>query len=70
MLVPMRTMPLWLASSVDVVSTDRAQRRQRSTSTETTGLADAFLLRRPVEPDRVERSESDDEYDDEEEALP
>jgi len=44
MLVPMRTMPLELTSSVDVVSTDRAQRRHRSTSTETTGRVEESML--------------------------
>lgn len=37
MLVPMRTMPVDRTSSVEVISTARAQRRQRRTSTEATG---------------------------------
>jgi len=68
----MRTMPLELTSSVDVVSTDRAQRRQRRTSTDTTGLVDESMLCRTddvdLEPDEI--SESDEEYDDVDEALP
>lgn len=70
----MRTMPLELTSSVDVVSTDRAQRRHRSTSTETTGLVDESMLCRTEDADPVlEISESDDEYDpydEAEDALP
>jgi hypothetical protein len=40
----MRIMPIVLASSVDVVSTERAHRMHRRTSTETTG-AEATLCR-------------------------
>lgn len=71
MLVPMRTMPLLLTSSVDVVSTDRAHRRHRRTSTDTTGLDDESMLCRTEEPDLDdERSESDDEYEEADDALP
>ncbi|KAJ9134579.1 hypothetical protein NKR19_g8586 [Coniochaeta hoffmannii] len=67
----MRTMPLELTSSVDVVSTDRAHRRHRSTSTETTGLVDESMLCRAEEPDlEPERSESDEEYEEADDALP
>lgn len=43
----MRTMPVELTSSVDVASTDRAQRMQRSISTEATSRgAEESMLRR------------------------
>jgi hypothetical protein len=64
-------MPLELTSSVDVVSTDRAHRRHRSTSTETTGLDEESMLCRTEEPDlELEISESADENDEADEALP
>lgn len=67
----MRTMPLELTSSVEVVSTDRAHRRHRSTSTETTGRVDESMLCRTEEFEpELEKSESDDEYDEADEALP
>lgn len=66
----MRTMPLVLTSSVEVVSTDRAHRRHRSTSTETTGLVDESMLCRTQESDLDDgRSESDDEYEEDDDAL-
>jgi hypothetical protein len=57
MFTPMRTMPLWLASSVDVISTDRWHRRQRSTSTEATGRESMLCLT----DDADDMSESDPE---------
>jgi hypothetical protein len=55
-------MPLELTSSVEVVSTDRAHRRQRRTSTDTVGLDDESMLCRTEDADlEVERSESDEE---------
>lgn len=67
----MRTMPVELTSSVDVVSTDRAHRRHRSTSTETTsGLVDESILCRTEEPDlEDERSESEEEYEEADDEL-
>lgn len=62
-MVPMRTMPLAPASSVDVSSTARAQRRHRSVSTEAVGRRlDSMLCRteEPREPADA-RSESDGE---------
>lgn len=62
MLVPTRTMPLMLASSVEVVSTARWHRRQRSTSTEATGREIESMLCLTEEPDAdEERSESEAE---------
>lgn len=53
-------MPIELASSVDVASTARAHRMQRSTSTEATGIeAESMLC-------RYEMSESEEAEDDEE----
>lgn len=62
----MRTMPMVLMSSVDVVSTARAQRMQRSTSTEALArgrLGAASMLFRE---ESMERSESEEEADDDE----
>lgn len=59
MLVPMRTMPLELASSVEVNSTARAHLRQRNTSTETTTGAWSMLSRTELEAE--DTSESDAE---------
>ncbi len=58
-------MPLELASSVDVASTARAHRMQRSTSTWTTGLCELSMLWRyePPDEDPDDRSESEAEYD-------
>lgn len=52
----MRTMPAVLASSVVVVSADRAQRMQRSTSTEAMGRGLASILT-----EEEETSESEEE---------
>lgn len=57
----MRTMPWDIGSSVDVVSTDLAQRRHRSTSTEATGPITESMLWR----NGIETSESDEDDDDE-----
>lgn len=55
-------MPLMLASSVDVVSTARWHRRQRSTSTEATGREIESMLCLTEDPDaEEERSESEAE---------
>jgi hypothetical protein len=57
----MRTMPWDIGSSVDVVSTDLAQRRHRSTSTEATGpIIESMLWRKGID-----TSESEDDVDDE-----
>lgn len=65
----MRTMPLELASSVDVVSTDRAHRRHLNTSTETVGRESMLYPPAELDPPDDERSESDDEYEEAEEEL-
>jgi hypothetical protein len=63
-------MPLTLASSVEVASTDRAQRRHRRTCTETTGRwMESMLCRTEVLDDEADRSESEAEYDELEEEL-
>jgi hypothetical protein len=68
-------MPAALASSVEVISTARAHRRQRRTSTETLGRCELSMLCLTDDADvDEERSESDAEYDeyddaDEEELL-
>lgn len=64
----MRTMPLERRSSVEVISTARAQRRQRRTSTEATGRAAGSMLRL-AEPEE-EISESEAEYEETDEELP
>jgi hypothetical protein len=62
MLCPIRTMPWEDGSSVDVVSTDLAHRRQRRTSTEATGRVMESMLYRP---DLVDRSESEEAEEEE-----
>jgi hypothetical protein len=59
----MRTMPMLLASSVDVASTARAQRMHRKISTEATGRwLESMLMRYPEEETvEVERCESEEE---------
>jgi hypothetical protein len=42
-------MPVYVTSSVDVVSTERAHRRHRSTSTDATGRLTASMLEDEVE---------------------
>ena len=70
MLVPIRTIPLELASSVEVISTERAHRRQRSTSTDTMGREPESMLCLTDDPEVCdERSESDAEYDEAEDEL-
>lgn len=62
----MRTMPMLETSSVEVASTARAQRMQRSSMTEATGRATMVsMLRRGAEEedDELERSESEDEQE-------
>lgn len=67
MLVPIWTMPDRLGSSVDVISSARAHRRQRMTATCTGGrVAESMLCRAAApevdeEDDVDERSESDAE---------
>lgn len=55
-------MPCEDGSSVDVVSTDLAHRRQRRTSTEATGREMESMLYRP---DLVDRSESEEAEEEE-----
>ena len=63
-------MPLELGSSVDTISTARAQRMHRSTSTWTTGRwTESMLCRYELPPDELDRSESDAEYDDDDRIL-
>jgi len=60
-------MPMVAASSVEVVSTARAQRMHRRISTEATcdrGTATESMLIRGADADVLERSESDEEQDD------
>jgi hypothetical protein len=54
-------MPLELASSVDVVSTDRAHRRHLNTSTEAAGRESMLYRPAEIDPPEDDRSESDDE---------
>jgi hypothetical protein len=54
-------MPLELASSVDVVSTDRAHRRHLNTSTEAAGRESMLYRPAEIDPPDDDRSESDDE---------
>jgi hypothetical protein len=57
----MRTIPMVVTSSVEVVSTERAHRMQRSTSTEAIGRAIESMLRLWPE---LEEDESESEADD------
>lgn len=59
----MRTMPMLEASSVEVASTARAQRMQRSSTTEATGWAMMGSMLRRGADDVLERSESEDEQE-------
>lgn len=60
----MRTMPMELASSVDVASTERAHRIQRRTSTEATGICTVSMPAETADDD--ERSVSEEEQEEDE----
>jgi hypothetical protein len=64
----MRTMPMVLTSSVEVASTERAHRMQRSTSTEAMGRAIASML--CLWPESEEEDDDDERDDDVELADP
>lgn len=59
----MRTMPMELASSVDVASTERAHRMQRRTSTEATGAWTVSMVKVVELAEVDERSESEEEQE-------
>lgn len=61
----MRTMPAVAMSSVDVVSTARAQRMQRRTWTEATGAVESMAK---VVVDEAEDDESESQLEEDEEA--
>jgi hypothetical protein len=69
MFVPICTMPDMSGSSVEVISSPRAHRRQRMVVTWTVGRFEESMLCRTLEPELVEledgRSESDTEKGDE-----
>lgn len=63
-------MPDELGSSVDVISSARAHRRQRRVATWTVGRCDESMLCLTEDDEADERSESETEYDEEEEDEP
>jgi hypothetical protein len=69
MLVPIWTMPDMVGSSVEVISSARAHRRQRRVATCTAGRVVVSMLCRTTVAELIEfedgRSESDDAYEDE-----
>jgi hypothetical protein len=64
--VPTLIMPYMLASSVVVISTQRAQRRQRMISIDATGRS---MLARTELPETSESDEEKEPYDDADEEL-
>jgi hypothetical protein len=73
MLVPIWTMPERLGSSVEVISSARAHRKQRMTATWTVGREGESMLRRATVVELIAldegRSESDPEYAEEEDEV-